>query len=98
MLKAGRRSPGREPHRPRQRNREANFTWYFRTGTLSGKYELTPRERTLNFLNVTYDGTLTVTGGTGTYRGIKGSGTMTCATQDGIHTSCTDKLKVKLPA
>jgi hypothetical protein len=79
-------------------NTEANFTWYLRTGTVSGKYEVTPQEGTLNFLNVTYSGTLTVTGGTGTLHGIKGSGTMTCASQDGIHTSCTDKLKVKLPA
>ncbi len=74
----------------------ANFTWYLRTGTVSGKYDLTPQEGTLNFLNVTYDGTVTVTGGTGTFTGVKGTGTMTCASQDGIHTSCTDKLKVKL--
>ncbi len=77
---------------------QATFTWYLRTGTVSGKYDLTPQEGTLNFLNATYDGTLTVTGGTGTFRGIKGTGTMTCATQDGVHTSCTDKVKVKLPA
>ncbi len=83
---------------PDSGNTEANFTWYLRTGTVSGKYELTPQEGTLNFLKVTYDGTLTVTGGTGTFHGIKGSGTMTCTSQDGIHTSCTDKLKVKLPA
>ena len=75
----------------------ADFTWYLRTGTVSGHYDLTPQEGTLNFLNATYDGTLTVTGGTGTFSGIKGTGTMTCATQDGIHTSCTDKLKVKPP-
>lgn len=77
---------------------QATFTWYLRTGTISGKYDLTPQEGSLNFLNASYDGTLTVMGGSGTFRGIKGTGTMTCATQDGIHTSCTDKLKVKLPA
>ena len=83
---------------PDSGNTEAKFTWYLRTGTVSGKYELTPQEGTLNFLNVTYDGTLTVTGWHRHLHGIKGSGTMTCASQDGIHTSCTDKLKVKLPA
>ena len=38
---------------------------------------------------------LTITGGTGTYAGAKGVGTMTCKTLDGIHTTCTDKLKLK---
>jgi hypothetical protein len=49
----------------------------------------------LNFLNVDYVGTLTVRGGTGTLKGFTGDGTMTCASADGIHASCTTKLRLK---
>jgi len=34
---------------------------------------------------------------TGTLSGITGTGTMTCKTLDGIHTTCTDRLKLKVP-
>jgi len=70
----------------------AKFTWYLSTGTVTGTYDLTPQEGTLNFLSVTYTGVLKVTGGTGPFVGLKGTGTMTCSTPDSVHTSCTDKL------
>jgi hypothetical protein len=73
----------------------ANYTVYFRTGAIYGKYDLTPQEGSASFLQTDYLGTITVTGGTGAYQGIKGSGTMTCQTLDGIHTTCTDNLKLK---
>ncbi len=76
----------------------AAFTWYFKSGTIHGTYDLTPQEGSFtgNFLAVDYLGTLVVAGGTGTYEGVKGTGAMVCSTADGIHTTCTDKLKVKL--
>jgi hypothetical protein len=72
----------------------ATFTLYFRRGTLRGSYDLTPQEGGLNFTETDYLGTLTVKGGTGLYQGAKGTGTMTCRSLDGIHTSCQDKLKL----
>lgn len=78
------------------------YTQYFGTGTVRGKYRLTPADSqpssTTTFASTSYAGTITITGGTGAYRGVKGKGTETCSTSDGVHTSCTEKLKVKLPA
>jgi hypothetical protein len=73
----------------------ATFTIYFRNGTIRGKYDLTPQEASFNFTTVDYDGAMTVTGGTGQFFGAKGTGTMTCESPDGIHTSCSDKLTLK---
>jgi len=72
----------------------ATYTLWFRAGTIRGKYDLTPQEQSFNFLTASYLGTISVTGGTGQFFGAKGAGTMTCATADGIHTTCTDKLKL----
>jgi hypothetical protein len=72
----------------------ATFTLYFQGGTIHGKYDLTPQEGGLNFLETDYLGTLTVKGGSGLYQGAKGTGTMTCQSLDGIHTTCHDKLKL----
>ena len=73
----------------------ANYKLYFPTGTINGTYDLTPQESQFNFLEVDYLGTLKVTGGTGPFQGAKGTGTMTCQSLDGIHTTCKDKLKLK---
>ncbi len=74
----------------------AKFTWYLSTGTVTGTYDLTPQEGSLGtgFASVSYLGELKVTHGTGTLAGVTGTGTMTCASPDSIHTSCTDKLKL----
>ena len=76
---------------------QATYQMYFPTGTIHGKYALTPSEGDFGpttFTETDYLGTLTITGGTGTYKGAKGIGTMTCNTLDGIHTTCTDRLKL----
>ena len=73
----------------------AKYTLYFRTGTLSGTYDLTPTGESQNFLETDWTGAMKVTGGTGAFKGAKGVGTMACKTMDGIHTTCTDKLRVK---
>jgi hypothetical protein len=71
------------------------YTLYFATGTLHGTYELTAQNDSLNFTASDYVGKLTVKGGTGTYKGMTGTGTMTCSTPDGIHSACTTHLKLK---
>jgi hypothetical protein len=80
----------------------ANWTMHFDTGTVHGAYDLTPQEGSFtgaNFTEVDYTGTMTLTGGTGVFRGAVGHGTMVCKTLDGIHTSCVDTVKVtKLPS
>jgi hypothetical protein len=73
----------------------AKYVLYFGAGSLKGTYDLTPQSSNLNFLATTWMGTLKVLGGTGAYKGVTGTGTMTCSSQDGIHTTCTDKLKLK---
>jgi hypothetical protein len=74
----------------------AKYTLYFDTGTLHGTYDLTPTGGTSqNFLETDWTGTMKVTGGTGAFKGAKGTGTMVCKTMDGIHSTCTDKLHVK---
>jgi hypothetical protein len=72
----------------------ATFTLYFPGGTVHGTYDLTPQEGGLNFLETDYLGTLKVKGGSGLYHGVKGTGTSTCQSLDGIHTTCHDKLKL----
>jgi hypothetical protein len=73
----------------------AKYSLYFHGGSIHGSYDLSPQESPFNFLQVNYTGTLKVTGGTGAFVGMTGTGTMTCATLDGVHTTCTDKLKLK---
>lgn len=75
----------------------AQYQLYFPTGTIHGKYHLIPQQGTFgtsNFSETDYVGVLTVTGGTGTFQGAAGTGTMKCKSLDGIHTSCTNKLKL----
>jgi hypothetical protein len=73
----------------------AKYTMFLHTGTVHGTYDITPQPGSLNFLETDWTGTLKVLGGTGAYKGATGTGTMKCKTLDGIHTTCTDKLKVK---
>ena len=74
----------------------AKYTMYFATGNVHGTYDLTPQSSSLNFLSTTWTGTIKVTGGTGAWKGVKGTGTMKCSTPDDIHTSCKDHLKLKM--
>jgi hypothetical protein len=77
------------------------YTAYFATGSVHGKYTLTQQpglpSSTTGFFSATFLGTSTVAGGTGTYKNITGKGTWNCSTMDGVHTTCTGKLKVVLP-
>jgi hypothetical protein len=75
----------------------AKYALFFGAGTLRGTYDLTPTQPSaLNFLETDWTGTLKVLAGTGAYKGLTGTGTMVCKTLDGIHTACTDTLKLKM--
>jgi hypothetical protein len=73
----------------------AKYWLYFGAGTLHGTYDLSPQGEPANFLETDWTGTMKVLGGTGAYKGVTGTGTMTCKTLDSVHTTCTDKLKLK---
>lgn len=80
---------------------------YFRAGTVYGKFDLTPLPgsgiSSSSFQSQSWTGTLTVTGGTGIYKGIapikgkKGVGTMKCASPDSVHVTCNETVQVGLP-
>jgi hypothetical protein len=73
------------------------FKAYFTSGLLRGKYALTQQEGTLStsFTSASYTGTVIVTGGTGAFNGARGKGTISCASPDGLHFTCNEKLSFK---
>lgn len=81
---------------------------YFRAGSVYGKFDLTPLPgngiSSSSFQSQSWAGTVTVTGGTGVYKGIthakgkKGIGTMKCTSPDSVHLTCTQNVKVVLPS
>lgn len=83
------------------------YTEYFNGGTIHGAFDLTPSEGSGNltptsFESESWTGTITVTGGTGAYKGIKGAkgkkniGVFNCTSPDSVHLACTEKIKVDL--
>jgi hypothetical protein len=82
---------------------EGSWTQYYKVGTIHGKFTMTPGDTgppssPTTFATVSYSGTATVDGGTGAYKKAKGKGTMNCSSVDGVHFTCSDTVKVKLPA
>lgn len=80
------------------------YVQYFRNGSVTGRFDLTPNNDAglsdQTFTSQSWTGTLTVTGGTGAYKGIKGkrqTGVMSCTSTDSVHLSCTEKVKVLIP-
>lgn len=75
------------------------FRVYFATGSVHGKFDLSPTDSMPSspgtFLEQDYTGTAKVLGGTGTDAGLTGKATLTCSTPDSIHLSCNEKAKVK---
>jgi hypothetical protein len=81
------------------------FVQYLRAGTIHGKFDLSPLPPTgiggTTFESQSWEGTLTIVGGTGVYTGIKskkGAGKFKCTSPDSVHMTCTERVKVKLPA
>lgn len=78
------------------------FVAYFGAGTIHGSYDIAPSDDqppsdTNTFATTNFAGTEKVLGGTGSLRGATGSATLTCVSQDGVHTTCTAKLKLTIP-
>ncbi len=81
------------------------FVQYLRAGTIRGRFDLSPLPSTgtsdTGFESQSWDGTLSILGGTGVYTGIqskKGAGKFKCTSPDSVHLTCTEKVKVELPA
>jgi hypothetical protein len=78
------------------------YQQWFNAGTIYGTYSLTPNDTgpptTSTFTSASYTGTVMVTSGRGLYKKATGSGTLTCSTTDAAHYTCTEKLKLILPA
>ena len=81
------------------------YIQYMDGGTITGAFDLTPDESqplsSNSFLSNSWTGTVTVTRGTGIYKGIKakkGSGVLTCSTSDSVHIACKEKIKLFVPA
>ena len=81
----------------------APYTQWFKGGTLAGQYTLIPTgggqpsAGNNSFGAQTYSGTLTVTGGSGAWKGATGKAKLTCATPDAVHLACTESLTVTVP-
>lgn len=81
------------PTSPGQGSIAARFKNYYDLGTARGRAAMT--FSATSPMNITYKGTVTYTGGTGTFRHVKGSGTIECTTTDGgAHKSCTVKSRL----
>ena len=71
---------------------------YFSAGTVTGEFVLvagengTPTPET--FTSARYAGTVTLTGGTGVFQGLTGTGRMTCVSRDSLHVRCVERLKL----
>jgi hypothetical protein len=71
----------------------AKFKNAYDLGTVHGTSTMTFAATTPT--NITYDGTVKYTGGTGAYRKVRGAGTITCTSTDGgAHKAC--KVNSKL--
>jgi hypothetical protein len=75
-----------------------SYTQYFGSGSIHGKFDLSPTEGSgtisaTNFTSEAWLGTVTVTGGTGTYSKAAGKkGVLKCTSGDSVHLTCTEKL------
>ena len=78
---------------------KGQYKQYFGTGSAHGAFTLTPGDSppstSTTFSTQSYTGTYTITGGTGAYGKALGKGTVSCMTQDSVHFSCTERIKLK---
>jgi hypothetical protein len=80
---------------------EGVFVKYLNTGTIRGHFDLTPDEGTFgDFQSQGWTGTISVTSGTGAYKGIASpkAGTIECDSPDSVHLTCKDHFTVSMPA
>jgi hypothetical protein len=75
-----------------------SFAQYFGTSSIHGKFDLTPSEGNGNLSATSFEseswvGTVTVTGGTGTYGGAASKdGVIKCTSGDTVHLHCTETI------
>lgn len=71
-----------------------NVRIFFNEGALRGTYKtaFTVENRT-----ATYDGTIKITSGTGDFRGVKGTGTITGSSTDGLTSAVRERLALTFP-
>jgi hypothetical protein len=82
------------PTGPGQGKTAVSFKKFFDRGTISGTVAGTFAATSPT--NIVYQGTVTVTGGTGAFSRVKGGGTLDCTSSDGgAHKACTADLTLK---
>ena len=73
---------------------------YFGTGSIRGKFDLSPQEgsgalSSTSFESESWTGTVTIIGGTGAYaKAVGKKGVLNCTSDDTVHVTCTEKMKV----
>lgn len=77
------------------------YAQYFLAGTLHGKFDLQPltgpQPSATTFESQYWAGTVTVTGGTGTWAKAAGKkGTLKCTSPDSVHLHCVQKIKLTI--
>ena len=76
------------------------YVQYFATGSIRGKFDISPTEgngslSATSFESETWVGTVTITGGTGSYSAAAGKkGVLKCTSGDTVHLTCTEKFKL----
>lgn len=79
-------------------NLQGKYKQYFDLGSLSGSYTLTPvggsPPSPSTFSTESYTGKARISTGTGTYQGARGTGTVSCSSVDGVHFTCTEKIRL----
>lgn len=81
------------PTAPGHGTTAVSFKKYFDRGTIRGTVAGT--FAATNATDVTYEGTVTVTGGTGKFKHVKGGGQLRCTSSDGgPHKSCTVEFEL----
>jgi hypothetical protein len=77
------------------------YAQYFASGSIRGKFDLSPTEGSgdltgMNFTGESWVGTVTVVGGTGSLANASGKkGILKCTSADTVHVTCTEKLALK---
>ena len=75
-----------------------SYAQYFGSGSIRGKFDLSPAEGSGNlsstsFTSEAWVGTVTVTGGTGSLAKAAGKkGVLKCKSGDSVHLTCTEKI------
>jgi hypothetical protein len=72
-----------------------NLKLFLNTGTVRGSYK---SDFTVQTGAAKYDGTIKISSGTGAFKGVKGTGTITGSSANGITSSLTEKLTLTFAA